>query len=274
VAKAFSVASWNVEHFKNAQSRVERIVDFLSDQKPDVLAIYEVEGKDIFAEVSARLPKYSFSITEGPQTQEILVGWKNTMTAFFTQKVQFKRGLQALRPGALLTVTVDGTVYPILFLHTKSGDSPFGLGVRDDMFDRAFAFKKTLDRASVAQGLGPRANYIFLGDLNTMGMDYTYVRDRDIDADKEIEKLTRKADARGMRVLSKTSPQTWWGGSDNLPPSALDQVVAADHLAFRQFGGADVAVRGWPEEGTDAQKRTWIRKFSDHALLFFEVQHA
>jgi len=37
--KLFSVASWNVEHFKGSQARVDRVVDFLNTKKPDIIAI-------------------------------------------------------------------------------------------------------------------------------------------------------------------------------------------------------------------------------------------
>lgn len=49
-------------------------------------------------------------------------------------------------------------------------------------------------------------------------------------------------------------------------------MVAANHLRFRSFGGAEVSVRGWPRERTAAARRRWIASHSDHALLFFEVQ--
>ena len=48
MAKAFSVASWNVEHFKGDKTRIERVIGFLKKQKPDVFAMYEVEGSVVF----------------------------------------------------------------------------------------------------------------------------------------------------------------------------------------------------------------------------------
>ena len=38
--------------------------------------------------------------------------------------------------------------------------------------------------------------------------------------------------------------------------------------------GSEVAVRGWPEEPTDEAKASWIRDYSDHALLRFTVAGA
>lgn len=270
MAKAFSLASWNVEHFKDDDDRVPRVVDLLNAQQPDVFALYEVEGKVVFDSLTKRMPGYTFHITEGPAVQEILVGVRNNITAFFTQKVEFKSGVSSLRPGALLTLTLSGKHYPILFLHTKSGNDPRGLGLRDDMFVRACEFSKTLQKASGSTG---PANYLFLGDLNTMGMKYRHVPARNINPTDELTKLTGEAAHYKMRLLSKDKPHTWSNGSTStIPPSNLDHVVAANHLAFKSFGGADVSVRGWPKESTTAKQDTWIRRYSDHALLYLEVQ--
>jgi hypothetical protein len=58
--------------FKNDASRVDRV--FLASQDPDVLAFYEVESSEIFAGVTATFPGDTFQITEGEESQEILVG--------------------------------------------------------------------------------------------------------------------------------------------------------------------------------------------------------
>jgi hypothetical protein len=272
MAKAFSLLSWNVEHFKNEGARVERIVGKLAEQNPDVFALYEVEGAEVFAELTRRLPQYSFHITEGAQVQEILVGVRSGFAAFFTQRLDFRSGVSTLRPGALLTVTVAGKPYPILFLHTKSGSDPRGLGLRDDMLERACKLRRFLDKVPVAGG---RANYLFLGDLNTMGMKYKFVRTGDISPTEELQKLAAVAKRAGMRFLTKDEPNTFSNGSGSrLPASDLDHVIAADHLTFKSFAGSDVSVRGWPKEPTPAKQDAWIRNFSDHAMLFLEVQRA
>lgn len=54
--------------------------------------------------------------------------------------------------------------------------------------------------------------------------------------------------------------------------SSETESAAAEHLAFKKFSGARVDVRGWVDEPTGAKKDAWTRKFSDHALLYFEVQ--
>lgn len=269
MAKAFSLVSWNVEHFKGKPERTSRVIDVLKNQKPDVFALMEVEGKTVFDDLVSKMPGYQFHITEGSQVQEVLVGVKRGLTAFFTQKVGFKAGNSFLRPGALLTVNVAGSNYSLLFLHTKSGSSPIGLGIRDDQFNRAYKFKKkVLDKASGGPG---KANFLFLGDLNTMGMKYPY--GKSIVAQTELDKLDREAKKVKMRRLTKTSDATWWNGSGSrYAPADLDHVVASDHLKFKKFSGEDIDVRGWPKETTDNKKTKWINRYSDHGLLYLEIQ--
>ncbi len=275
MAKAFSVASWNVEHFGALDSRTKKpirpiqpIIDFIAAQKADVVAIYEVRSQHIFRPILDTMPEYQFHITEGRQMQEILVGIKRGLSAFVTQKLEFRAGQATLRPGVLVTPLVAGQYYPLLFLHLKSMPDPKGFGLRDDMLRRALKFRSVLNGAAGDNA----ANYIFMGDLNTMGFDYPY-KQHDITAADEINELDRRAKYKKMRRLSKSGDLTWWNGNDKYKPgSNLDHVVAADHLQFRTIAGSEVSVRGWPEEATDAKKRAWINKYSDHGLLYFEVQ--
>ena len=270
--KAFSLASWNVEHFKNAPTRVADVIALLASLNPDVFALYEVEGKDVFSELVTQMPGYQFHITEGPQVQEILIGVRAGLTAFFTQKLEFKSGASFMRPGALLTLTVAGQSYPILFLHLSSGPDPRGWGLRDDMLERALEFRRTLQK-SATDPTKP-VNYFFLGDLNTMGMEY-FFKAHNILADVELKKVDAIAKKRKMRMLTKSQPNTWSNGSaSKFKPSNLDHVVTADHLKFKQFSGTDVRVLGWPEEPTPAAQDAWINRFSDHGILYFEVQRA
>lgn len=270
MGRVFSLASWNVEHFRNEEVRVERVIEFLERQDPDIFALYEVEGKTVYRALMDEMPHYTFHITEGPQVQEILVGVTNRFTSFFTQRLEFKSGNQLLRPGALLSIREDGTDYSILFLHTKSGSDPIGWGMRDDMYARALHFKRVLDRAAGGYG---EANFLFLGDLNTMGMNYTYARDHDIDPGIEIGKMKRAAQNYDMRFLSKDAPATWWNGPDSsYEPADLDHVVASDQLSFRTWeDGAEVAVRGWPAMSDPEDQADWIEKYSDHGLLYLEL---
>jgi hypothetical protein len=274
MAKLFSVASWNVEHFKDDPTRVKRVVEFLNAQKPDVFGLFEVEGSTIFDQLVAQMPSYTFQITEGPQTQEILVGVRRTLTAFITQKVEFRSGTTHMRPGQLVTIVKNKQNYGLLFLHLASGTDPRGMGLRDDMLQRALDFRETLDKAEGGEG---KARYLFVGDLNTMGMKYPF--DRSIEPSLELGKWDRYA-ARAkvsMRRLAKTHELTWFNGSkSSLKPSNLDHVFASSNLKFKTFKRPDgtdssVAVRGWVQETTDAGKDAWIGRFSDHSLMYFEI---
>jgi hypothetical protein len=257
-----------VEHFKDDPRRIDRVIRFLRDQSPDVFALLEVEGKTVFQVLTRTMDRYQFHITEGLQTQEILVGVKNGLTAFFTQRTEFKSGNRYLRPGALLTVTINDEHYNLLFLHTKSGSKPIGLGIRDDQFTRAFKFKKTLDKNPAAGG---NAKYLFIGDLNVMGMKYPF--QKDIDPRVEIQKLDQDAAKVKMRRLSKNKPATWWNGpGSRYAPADLDHVLASQQLKFKNFAGSDIDVRGWPALETDVKKATWIARYSDHALLYMELE--
>jgi endonuclease/exonuclease/phosphatase family metal-dependent hydrolase len=274
--KAFSVLSWNVEHFGAAtagqppKKPVGPIIDKIAAQNADIVAIYEVEGATVFSEVTAKMPNYSFHITEGPQTQEILIGHRKTLTAFFTQKVEFRSGVTVLRPGAVLTVTVSGVSYCLLFLHLKSLTDPRGFGLRDDQTERALKFRKVLENSASASDAP--ANYIFMGDLNTMGMNLSFST-KDLSPAEELERLKARCPSRKLTVLDKSEPATYWPGStSSIPPTDLDHVVASDHLKFKSFGGVPVSVRGWPQEPTPAKKDKFAAKFSDHAMLFFELQ--
>lgn len=274
MAKIFSVVSWNVEHFRDDPARVGDVVTKLAAQNPDVFGLYEVEGSTVYQTLVSKMPNYTFQITEGEQSQEILVGVRKTLTAFITQRTEFRSGTTHMRPGQLVAITKNKVNYGLLFLHLSSGTDPRGMGLRDDMTERAFDFRRTLDKAAGGDG---KARYIFLGDLNTMGMKYPF--DRSINADIELKKLDQYA-ARakiGMTRLAKTHDTTWSNGSkSSLPPSNLDHVFATTNLKFKTFPRADgaaanVSVRGWVEETTDEKKDAWIAKYSDHSMLYFEV---
>ena len=109
MAKVFSAASWNIEHFKDDPTnvRIDRVVEFVKTQNPDVFGIFEVEGSTIFNALVNKMPNYIFQITEGVQTQEILVGVRKTLTAFITQRTEFRSGTTHMRPGQLVTITKD-----------------------------------------------------------------------------------------------------------------------------------------------------------------------
>ncbi len=115
---------------------------------------------------------------------------------------------------------------------------------------------------------------IFMGDLNTMGMNLSYSK-KDVSAEEEILRLGKRLGSKsvGMKILSKSVEETYWPGSKSrYPVGNLDHVIAADHLEFKKFNGASVSVRGWVEEDSPSKRDRWAEKFSDHSLLYFEVQ--
>lgn len=268
--KLFSVLSWNVEHFgktknkDNKEARITRISNKIRSMDPDVMAIYEVEGKDIFSEFSKKFSGYSFFITEGQQSQEILLGVRGTLDAFITQKTEFKAANPFLRPGALVTLTFPEGLYSILFLHLKSMAIPYGWGLRDYMWNKVRSLKKAINKVAA------NPNYIVLGDLNTMGMNYTF-GDKDISGDEEVKRMEKMVSAStyDMRLLSKDYPNTFFNGTKSqYPPANLDHVFATNSVKILQKNGADVNVLGWPQA---QDKDSWIEKYSDHAMLYFEV---
>ncbi len=239
------IISWNIEHFNGSGGqdadnralrldRVERVVHYLSTQQPDVLGLSEVEGELVYEKFMEKMPGYTFNITEGRQSQEIMIGVRNNITAFFTQRNEFKRNNPYLRPGALLSMRHGDTHIPILFTHLKNLPSPEGFGLRDAMFEKIFGLKKELDKKAreMANSLSAKANLIVLGDMNTMGMDY-YRSNNDIAKEREVEVVTSKFKSRKMAALKKTHPNTFYNGSNSTyPPSNLDHVFAANHLTF------------------------------------------
>jgi len=270
MAKVLSFASWNVENFHGKPARVNRVVDLLQQADPDVFAIYEVKGKQVFPALMNKMPSHSFFITENTRDDdmELLVGVRQGISAFVTQREEFRGKVPTLRPGALATLRLGGEDYSFLFLHVKSFADPRSWGLRDDMFKHAASLKRKLDKNV---GANRRANFICLGDLNTMGLDAAYNKKSDLAGDEEIASLERRMKSVKMRALRKSHEASWWNGKDNWLPSKLDHVFAAEQLAFKDFGGSQVKVIGWPGESTKAKQRRWIDKYSDHALLYAEI---
>ncbi|WP_259782730.1 endonuclease/exonuclease/phosphatase family protein [Aestuariispira ectoiniformans] len=294
MTKAFSLASWNVEHLgrKRGLSRAERdrrldrVIDFLQagngGNRPDVFAIYEVEGRDVYSKFVRALPDYNFFISEGIQMQEILVGVRSGLTAFITQRDEFKSQQLTLRPGALLTLHVDGDDYSILFMHAKSMPDPKGFGLRQAMLAEAFNLKNALNRAREARRQDDPtladhpANFMVIGDLNTMGVNYPTDSRVLVSGETEADELGHSAARREMKKLVKSHDTSWIGvlGGATVK-SALDHVIAAEHMTFKAFANnAQVDVRGWVQQPTEAEQLQWSNEFSDHSLLYLEVEKA
>ena len=280
---AFSVCSWNVEFFGSRRPdetdeeiarRIDDVFEFLAapEIRSDIFAIYEVNGAQVFGKVTEAFPEYSWQITEGSGTQQILVGFR--IPAFVTQRVEFTRGFTGpLRPGVLMTVNHDGQIYSMLFLHLKAADAVIDFGVRAYQHDKARSLRKALDAGSPSG----RANFILAGDLNNVGMNLSF-SNRDITIAEEIERLRAMYGSRfdDLVLLGKTSEATFWNGPGSSdPPADIDHVVAASRVRFAPVSGdKSVAVKGWPELPSDSEKLAWIRRFSDHALLRFTVEGA
>ena len=271
MAKILSFLSWNVENFHNDPDRVDRVVGLIAQKNPDVFGMYEVKGSAVFNAMVTKMPGYTFSVTESPGIPEILVGVRNNLTAFVTQKDELQSKVPSLRPGALATIHMDQNNYVFLFLHLKSFADPRDWGLRDDMFQHVASLKRSLDRQMPE---GQKANFVALGDVNTMGMKAAYNNDSDMTGAEELAFVENRmtANVNGMRRLTKTHEDTWWNGKADQKPSSLDHVFASQHLAFRTFsGGAEIEVSGWVDQLTENKKREWIDDFSDHSILYGEL---
>lgn len=267
MGKSFSVASWNVKHFKSTQARADRALSFLKKQDPDIFALYELYGKDVFTELLKQFPGYSFQITEGKRSQEILLGVRSSLDTFTTQKLEFTSGSSTVCPGLLTTVIHNGSVYPMLFMNIDSSPNAQGLGQRYEMMQRAFKYRERLDKLAWEQG-DAKVNYIFLGDFEIMGMKESY--ESKIDPETELSKWDQdECEKYNMRRLTKSHGITY-RSCDGSVHGDYDHVYAAEHLKFNKFGDAEVDVRGWVTEPEDKQKE-WREKYSVHSLLYFEV---
>lgn len=269
MTKIFSAASWNVEHFANNKNRIRENIQFVQQSNPDVFAIFEVEGKQVFSDFVSLMPTHNFFITEDLSKMETLIGVNRNLTAFVTQRQAIKSKIPTLRPGALVTLAIDNQFYSILFIHLKSLPDPRSWGLRDDMISHILNLKKALDRVS---GKPEGANFICMGDFNTMGLNVTYAKN-DMSGAEELARYGKRFKGRKMRLLPKTAPATWWGGQGTtIPPSNLDHVFASQTLQFQTFDqGAEVSVRGWAELPDETTQTNWIEDHSDHNLLYSEV---
>lgn len=268
----FSVLSWNVEHFQGGAARLAKVAQHIRSQNPDIFGLLEVEKLDVLSLMQGEFSDYTFGITDGPQSMEILVGWRTSKfaQAIFTQKRDFKVFNPKLRPGALLSVKEGGTNFNILFLHTDSGTDAAAFGNRFEMFEKILSMKKALD--SIANGA---SNLIVLGDLNTMGLFYpTRAQSNErVPPATEIQNLDKQAGKRAMSMLPKNEALTFNNGTLT---SDLDHVLASDQLAFASQGNdalggtAFVSVRGWINLASAARTQ-FIDQISDHCSMFVEV---
>lgn len=281
------ILSWNVEHFTGPRAnwlalpdnqrdadraaRVTRIVNTLTTIDPDIFAILEVEGDNSPYEMSLAMPGYSFLLTEGVQTQEILVGFRTGLRLFFTQKGEFKENNLYLRPAPVISVRTDsGRELSILFGHFKSMPDPAGWGLRASMFEKVGDLKKSLD-GYAAQNGEPSAAFVAMGDLNTMGLELKDSTD-DIDAGEELARFDRRLARRTLRRPVKSHTATFSQGTGgSFPDSDLDHIYLDESLVIAPEGGHEVRVGGWTELAAGPPRDQWIRDFSDHAPIWFTL---
>lgn len=265
------ILSWNVEHFKGG-SKVEPVADLIKKANPDVFALYEVEHLNVLQLMRDHFPTFSFQITDGPEVQEILVGYRNASAyqATFTQKREFKAHNPALRPGAMLTLRRQNKYLNLLFLHTDSGTDAAAFGNRDEMFEKVWKAKTAIDKMSGVDG-----HLIVTGDLNTMGLFFPTKAKKNeaVSADREIQVLSEVAAKSKMVMLDKEFDLTF---NNNTLISNLDHVLASDRLSFKNLGTRtdgtpfQVAVRGW-QQLSGADRKKFINDVSDHCALIMEV---
>jgi hypothetical protein len=277
------ILSWNIEHFRNNNEKIKNVTKIIKDHNPDIFALYEIEANIIYDIMLEKFPKHSIFMTEGQQSQEILVACRNNYEGIkFQQKDKFKSGNPKLRPGVFLSFRYPGkSLYGFLFLHTDSGTSAVDFGNRNEMFEHAFNLKRKLDHISDDKP----TNYMILGDLNTMGLKYPKQIKSDIIAhmDHEIEYIDYESMKKGryklkpkMRRLRKpigTHFSTRYGISD------LDHIIVSDHLKFKKqnnIGEAEdfeVLLDGWRRFPDDYSKRKeFADKISDHCLLLCDLK--
>lgn len=261
---------WNVHKLQDS-AHAERIVSRIKEVDPDIFGLGEVIGEPAYKLIAQRFPEHNFYMSYGPQAQELLVGARRTLQAFFSQKTEFKSGNAFVRPAVLVTINDAESPLNILFAHPKSFASPSDFGQRDDFFQRVFALKSLLDK--MVQG---DARFIVCGDMNTMGMSYL---ERDfIKADDELHNLSTEAGNVGLLLKEKSSHGTWAGKYRPNKSADLDHVIASDSVEFvKQKDGSErlfeVKVGGWADYPIkSAERADFIENVSDHCFLSFEVQ--
>ncbi len=268
----FSILSWNIEHFKGNEARVKKAADHIKQFDPDVFGLLEIENMDVLNLMKDHFPDYNFNITDGPETQEILVSYRQDKfdQVAFTQKREFKAYNPYLRPGALLTLRSGSIYYNILFLHMDSGTDAPAFGNRVEMFDHVWKLKKAIDK------MASKSNLVVLGDFNTMGMQYPKKSQKNpaFSGLAEIDAVGIFAAKSNMVLLEKEHDATW---TSTTMTSDLDHVLASDHLMVANAGNKpdgtpfQVRVSGWQELSGSA-KKTFVDTISDHCSLYIEIK--
>lgn len=271
---AFSVLSWNIEHFKKDVNRTQLVADKIKEHNPDVFTILETESLDTLEMMRDHFTAYDFHITDGKQAQEIMVGVRRGVFSqvTFTQKREFDSGNPYLRPGALLTVIKSGNMYNLLFLHNDSGPDAAAFGNRFEMIDRVQNMAKAIHKKN------PDARVIVAGDLNTMGMAFPSQRvgDKRVTMEEEIEGVASLMAKYDFQWAGKQHDATWLSKPGSYT-SNLDHVIHSAGVQLNELGTRSdgkpyyVKVQGWVGL-SKGQQQTYLDKYSDHCLLYWEVK--
>jgi hypothetical protein len=231
MARLFSFASWNIRHFVGRQERFDRVVQVLNDNgPPDVFGIFEVQSSTaVYNEFTTGMPSHQFFITVTARSPiDTLVGVNRNFTAFYEQRDELMAGMPTLRPGALVSLPINGENYTLLFVHLKAFDKPVAWGLRDDMVYHVRDLKRALDNIA-----NQDAHFIALGDYNAVGLNVTYANN-DMSDDEEVARYEAVFRRRNLTLVPKDRNATLWGGpGSTLPPADADHVFASEHLDIR-----------------------------------------
>jgi len=269
---SFKILSWNVESFKGNPNQLNKVVQHIKRDDPDIFGLFEIENINIIELLDNHFQGFNFHLTEGRQNKEILVGIRKNKfsNTIFTQKREFKAFNPYLRPGAFITLKYNNKLYNILFLHTDSGTEAPDFGNRQEMFEKIWKLKKTLDNKTD----NPDSRLIVIGDLNTMGLSFPSRRRSDlrVSLDDEIQILGKIAKKYKMNLLDKSENQTF----NNLSIiSNLDHAIASNNIVLKNFSDDDnnpinINVRGWNQlVGND--REDFIENVSDHSSLTMHI---
>jgi hypothetical protein len=285
---AFTVFSWNVEHFKGlSDARANDIANFIQQHDPDLIAIYELEDSHSgFLFAQANFQGFFTFITEGQNNQEILILVDPSQFDHITitQQHKFRIGNPFLRPGALVTLTQQGLHTNVLFLHSASGPLADAFGDRMEIASHIFNLNERLQEIEEDSGLAARL--IVTGDFNTMGLQFPrkLVSDRvqtfqdELLGLAELANRAHRPNFQGMTFATKEHDLTF-SNPNNRDQSDLDHVLVSAGVQLANRGNRlsdgipfQVSVQGWIQLPTGQARNNFINTRSDHCALIFAVQ--
>jgi hypothetical protein len=278
---AFTVLSWNVEHFDGlSDTRANNIAGFIQQHNPDLIAIYELEDSHSgFLFAHAHFQGFITFITEGQNNQEILILVNSARFDHITvtQQHKFRIGNPFLRPGALATLTQQGVHTNVLFLHSASGTLGDAFGDRVEIANHIFNLNRRLQE--IEQDGGLAARLIVTGDFNTMGLQFPrkLVSHRLQTFQDELTGLAHLASRahrpnfQGMVFATKEHDLTF---SSNLDHVLVSAGVQLPNRGNRPSDGNpfQVSVQGWIQQPSGPARNDFINTRSDHCALIFTVQ--